>query len=376
MKVLIVTTTGANGMVLTVAERVKRDFGDIDIVCQWLPRVETWLLALLAVRWPKHRWWRRWMRLREKVPYAFKRRTRRVARQVASRLDDCDFVMMFGALHDLGVETDKPVFALCDSTRALSMRNEFDEACHFDSERQRREWLSLEAGVYRRATKIFVGAERVAHSLRMDYGIADDKVVVTGFGANFDANAALGKDFSQKHVLFVGKGDFIKKGGEDLLKAFRIVRETCPDAVLHVVGQDKVKSRPRDNIISYGFVSDKAKLNGLMAQASVFVLPSYVDRNPISVIEAMSTGTACIVSGYGAMPEMVGDTGLVVPCGDDEALATSMLKFLEDPAYARQMGERARLFYIRHYTWDRIWERMRGEIERALQMWRQKNGAG
>src|SRR5262249_30384902 len=142
-------------------------------------------------------------------------------------------------------------------------------------------------------------------------------------------------------VLFIGKGDFEKKGGLVLLEAFGLVRREIPEAVLHVVGQASIPRVP--GVASHGFVADRTELRDLMKAAHVFVLPSFVDRFGVSLIEAMAAATPCIASDYGALPEVVADAGLVVPRGGAGALAEALLAVLRDKALAAELGRRGRL---------------------------------
>jgi mannosyltransferase len=66
------------------------------------------------------------------------------------------------------------------------------------------------------------------------------------------------------------------------------------------------------------------------------------------------------------MPEMVGDAGIVAPCGDVEALAAALVRILRDADLARAMGERGRLRFERRFNWDSVWQIIQREIRGAL----------
>jgi glycosyltransferase involved in cell wall biosynthesis len=166
----------------------------------------------------------------------------------------------------------------------------------------------------------------------------------------------------------IGKGDFEKKGGLVLLKAFERVRGKRPDAILHIVGQDRVP--PTEGVINHGYMSDRNRIVTLMNEAHVFVLPSLVDRFGITLVEAMATGTPCVCSDYGAMPEIIGDAGLVAPAGDDELLADALLKILSDASLAKTLGSRGRKRYEDIYNWNRIWKVMYAEMLQVLDEWK------
>ena len=224
--------------------------------------------------------------------------------------------------------------------------------------------MALEGELYRRARRIFVGSQFVRNSLITDYGIEPEKAVATGFGAGLLHSDRYSKSFDGRTLLFIGKGDFEKKGGLVLLEAFGLVRREIPDAILHVVGPPSVPEVP--GIVSHGFVADRGVLRDLLRAAHVFVLPSLVDRNPLTLIEAMAAGTPCVASDYAAMPEIIEGAGLVVPRGDVEGVARALLTLLRDGALARGLGEHGRRRFEELFNWDKVWSVMLGEIRSTL----------
>jgi len=83
----------------------------------------------------------------------------------------------------------------------------------------------------------------------------------------------------------------------------------------------------------------------------IHVHPSIFDSLPVSIAEGMSWSKPAVVTSAGGIPELVehGKTGLVVPPGDPTALASAILRLLDDPALARQLGQAARRRYEQRY---------------------------
>jgi starch synthase len=73
----------------------------------------------------------------------------------------------------------------------------------------------------------------------------------------------------------------------------------------------------------------------------------------------MACGTPVVASRVGGIPEVVvdGETGWLVPPGDEAALARALRDALGDPARARRMGEAGRRRVEAHFSWDRIADR-------------------
>lgn len=353
------------GMLPPLMGRFRQFFGEVHFAEPKYPTAYKWFYLFWSVRPGKLAWYRNWKRYMESSPSSFRVWTRACARSLDALHGKFDVILHLGAQNSPGWKPDKPVFIFTDSCRRLSSLNQHDESCAFRHAQEEREWFSLEGDVYRNARRIFVGSQFVKDALVGFYGVPDHRVVVTGFGAGAAFGELVTKQFDGKTILYIGKGDFEKKGGVVLLEAFRKVREEIPDAVLHVVGQHALPMQV-EGVVNEGFITDRTKLIALMRAAHVFTLPSLVDRFGIALVEAMATSTPCVTSSYGAMPEVVGDAGLVVPSNDADALAAALIRLLRNEAESREMGLRGRVRFERKYNWDTIWELISSEIRQGL----------
>ena len=89
-----------------------------------------------------------------------------------------------------------------------------------------------------------------------------------------------------------------------------------------------------------GHVDDHA-LAGLMAECAAFCLPSLFEAFGLTALEAMACGAPVVVSARGALPEVVGDAGIVAPPTPAE-LEGALARVLDDPALAASLGAAAR----------------------------------
>lgn len=140
------------------------------------------------------------------------------------------------------------------------------------------------------------------------------------------------------------------KGSYDLLEAVaRLGPATPVDLYLGGDGElEKVQARARelgiaDRVHVLGWIRSEAKAREL-AQASVFVLPSYNEGLPMSVLEAMANGLPVVSTPVGGIPEAVSDgvEGFLVTPGDVQALADRLARLANDASLAREMGAAAR----------------------------------
>jgi glycosyltransferase involved in cell wall biosynthesis len=99
----------------------------------------------------------------------------------------------------------------------------------------------------------------------------------------------------------------------------------------------------------------QAELAKYVANSAVFVLPTYSEGLPRVVFEAMAARTPVIASAVSGIPEIIrnGDTGFLVPPGDEEALAARIVAVLRDPATSRRMAERGRDVAIELFSTQR-----------------------
>jgi len=100
----------------------------------------------------------------------------------------------------------------------------------------------------------------------------------------------------------------------------------------------------------------KREVIQLLTHATVFACPSLYEPLGIVNLEAMACGTAVVASGVGGIPEVVsdGETGLLVPPGDHEALAGALNSLLVDPGRAGAMGRLGRERAIAQFGWAAI----------------------
>jgi glycosyltransferase involved in cell wall biosynthesis len=141
-----------------------------------------------------------------------------------------------------------------------------------------------------------------------------------------------------------------RKGLLDLVDAAQLVVASHPDAQFLIMGRGHLEARLKERIAAkglgstvhlLGFVPDASDR---MAQWDIFVLPSISDLFPRAILEAMAQGLAVISTTVDGALDMVvnGETGLLVPPADPPALAQAIIRLLDDPALARQMGRKGR----------------------------------
>jgi len=151
------------------------------------------------------------------------------------------------------------------------------------------------------------------------------------------------------------------KGHKELFEALTLIQEQHPAQAL-IVGGGRRLSEMQQLAGTLGlsekvhFLGDRRDVPDLLAAMDVFVLPSHSEGVSLALLEAMAAGLPVIVSRVGGLPEVVRheENGLLIPVGDAPALAQSLTRVLENPAWAQSLGDNARQDIQTHYSLDRL----------------------
>jgi glycosyltransferase involved in cell wall biosynthesis len=145
------------------------------------------------------------------------------------------------------------------------------------------------------------------------------------------------------YLLFVGTLE-PRKGLDVLLAAHALLRKSHPNLRLVVAGPKGWGPAPdldRPGVLAAGQV-DEAELDALYRGAVLLAVPSLTEGFGLPALEAMSRSCPVVVSEAGALPEVVGGAGVLVPVGDAEALAAAAGALLVDPELRMEMAEASR----------------------------------
>lgn len=178
----------------------------------------------------------------------------------------------------------------------------------------------------------------------------DKTFVVNGSGVNMDKFSP--SPLPQDITFFMLGRLLYSKGVIEYLKASELVKVRFPDVKFILLGklepsmQDGIKEHEIQHYIDKGIVELHGETNDVRAyysSCSVFVLPSWREGTPRSVLEAMSMGRPIITTDTQGCRETVIDNvnGFLVPVKDHESLAERMLRFINNPSLIGSMGQKS-----------------------------------
>lgn len=149
---------------------------------------------------------------------------------------------------------------------------------------------------------------------------------------------------------------------ECTLRAFAIVQKRFPEARLIMAHDGSLRKKLEAlaarlglrNVQFIGAVSATA-MSDLYQSADIFLTSANYDNMPGSVLESFASGLPVVATRAGGTEWIVrnGDNGLLVPCGDFEAMAASAIRLIDDPDLAVRLATSARRD-CSQYTWEQI----------------------
>jgi len=151
-------------------------------------------------------------------------------------------------------------------------------------------------------------------------------------------------------------------GVENTIMAFALIRTAFPGATLTIAGLGPQEAELKHltealalrNVRFIGPV-DPMSMPSLYEGHSIFLNSSFVDNQPLSVLEAMASGMPVVTTGVGDIPNMIKDgvSGTLIPVGDPAAMAKAATQLLQRPERAVLMAQRAKESLMR-YAWSSV----------------------
>lgn len=223
------------------------------------------------------------------------------------------------------------------------------------------------------AAAVVVPTQTIATELAQRHGYPMDRISVTYegvsptfFGTTPLSASTLGRmGIPGRFALAVGTLEPRK----NLLRLLQAWRRAAGD----LQGWRLVLAGPRgwgpqlpetEGVMPIGYVGDQT-LPGLMAAADIFCYPSLYEGFGLPPLEAMATGTACVVGRYTAAEEVLGDSAVLVDPNDTDALAGALARLGGDGRLRGRLALEGRA-RAALYTWEATAQQTKKVYERVL----------
>jgi glycosyltransferase involved in cell wall biosynthesis len=165
------------------------------------------------------------------------------------------------------------------------------------------------------------------------------------------------------------------KGLRYLLRAYAQLLSRHPDLELLLVSKPQPGGKTEQLVAALG-IGDKVQfVNGISteqmvryyAEATIAVVPSVYEGFGLPAGEAMACGVPVVSTDGGALPEVVGDAGVIVPAKSAEALAGAIDALLADPQQRQALATAGRLRIEEKFSWEVCAREMTAYYQRVLE---------
>jgi len=165
-----------------------------------------------------------------------------------------------------------------------------------------------------------------------------------------------------------------QKGHYYLVKAISKVQKEFPKVKLLVIGEGEEENNLKKLVKSLDltneviFIGLSSYIEEILPMAELFLLPSLWEGLPNVLLEAMAAGKPVIATEVGGVPELVihGETGMLVPHKDSDALACAIADLLKNRLKARRMGEAGRIRAEEHFSIQKMIEKTESLYQELL----------
>jgi glycosyltransferase involved in cell wall biosynthesis len=240
---------------------------------------------------------------------------------------------------------------------------------------------------FRLARAVVVNAEAVRAQL-IDEGVRAEKVFTVYNGLDMQRvmpPASLQRDEAlamfdlprgdgRRFITIVANVRHPVKDHPMFLRAARRVHESFPGAAFVVAGEGGLLEELRAQAAALGierdtfFIGRCTNVAALLSVSDVCVLSSKAEGFSNSILEYMAAARPVVVTDVGGAREAVveGETGYLVPSGDDTMMAARIVSLLNEPEAARAMGERGRFVVAEKFSCEAQLERTENLYDRLL----------
>lgn len=275
---------------------------------------------------------------------------------------DVDAVLFFGVAEHLSIVPSKP--SCCYTDSALVPFLETYHAGRRYARGDLKRLARLEGDWMRRQALVFTSSEFARGAILDRYGLAPNRVLAVGIGANLAEDPAPPAPSAAPRaptVLFVST-DFQRKGGPQVAEAVRLARARLPDLTLQVIGDYPANAMAAPHIRALGWI-DKETAAGrtafarILQESALLLLLPQADLTPIAICEAAAHGLPTLSYAVGGIPEMIEDgrSGWLLPPGAGAArIADGLVTALKDESARAVCGREARRRYLDRWNWTSV----------------------
>ncbi|MEM6300298.1 MAG: glycosyltransferase family 4 protein [Pseudomonadota bacterium] len=221
-------------------------------------------------------------------------------------------------------------------------------------------FLHMQGKVIKRLRNIITVSEQSRQDIARDFGLSVDQIGLIYNGIDTAVFRPIEASSGDRlRLMATASADAPLKGLRYLLKAYAALLAEFPNLELLVIGQpqaggktdrllDRLGLRQRVQFVT-GVSTEE--LVSLYSQATIAVIPSIYEGFGLPAGEAMACAVPVVSTNGGALPEIVGDAGVIVPTANAEALTSALSRLLKDQSERARLANAGRQRILENFSW-------------------------
>lgn len=222
-------------------------------------------------------------------------------------------------------------------------------------------FLNMQKKVVKQLRNVVTVSDCSRQDIARDFGLQPAGISLVYNGIDTDTFRPMPAiERRPQRLMATCSADAPLKGTRFLIRAYARLLETYPELELLLVSkplpggktEKLVKKLKLQNRIQFVSGISTAQMVQYYAEATVAVVPSVYEGFGLPAGEAMACGVPVVSTDGGALPEVVGDAGVIVPAKNVDAMVTAIDGLLQDPKRRQQLGEDGRRRIDEKFCWQ------------------------
>ena len=222
-------------------------------------------------------------------------------------------------------------------------------------------FLNMQKKVVKQLHNVVTVSDCSRQDIARDFGIQPAGISLVYNGIDTDVFHPLeGVERRPLRLMATCSADAPLKGTRYLLRAYAKLLQTYPELELVLVSKPLPGGKTEKLVKKLGLEDKIQFVSGISteqmvkfyAEASVAVVPSVYEGFGLPAGEAMACGVPVVSTDGGALPEVVGDAGVIVPAKNVDAMASAIDELLRDPARRIALGQAGRQRILEKFCWQ------------------------